>query len=32
MGTDELVEEAGLAHPGLADDRHELAVAGTSLL
>ena len=26
MGMDELVEEAGLPHPGLPDDGHDLAV------
>ena len=32
MGTEELVKEAGLPHPRLPDDRHELAVARTGLL
>ena len=32
MRPDELVEQAGLAHPGLANDRHDLAVAGAGAL
>ena len=32
MGADELVDQAGLAHPGLPDHRHDLAVAGAGML
>ena len=32
VGVGELVEQARLAHPGLADGRHELTVPGASLL
>ena len=32
VGVDELVDQAGLAHPGLPDARHDLAVAGASAL
>ena len=29
MQADKLVDQAGLAHPGLPDDCHDLAVTGT---
>ena len=32
MGAGELVDQAGLAHPRLPNDRHDLAVAGASAL
>ena len=32
MGAGELVDQAGLAHPGLPNDRHDLAVTSARLL
>ena len=32
MGAGELVDQAGLAHPGLPNDRHDLAMAGAGAL